>query len=98
MLGRGGNNGCTYDKDAHAASAVREQVQSPGGEREDDNGEDQDGDLDVEEPEGLRRDADSSQSLGTHGNDGLIRVTKWWDQLGRDGKATTAVQQGGSNS
>lgn len=63
---------CTYDKDVHPASATGVVVsaaregQRVGAQCEDDEGEDQDGDLDVQEPERLRRDADGDETLRAH--------------------------------
>lgn len=65
-------DGRTYDKDVHPAGATAVVVSGDidghriGAQGEDDEGEDQNGDLDVQEPERLRRNADGDETLCAH--------------------------------
>ena len=70
VAGEGGKywRGGTYNEDIHATRPAIDVGDglSVGAEGEDDDAEDDDGDLDVKQPERLGRDAGGEEALGTH--------------------------------
>lgn len=58
----------TYNEDVHAAGAGGPERQRIRRDGQDDEGDDQDGNLDVKEPERLWRNANGEKTLASHGD------------------------------
>ena len=89
----------TYHEDVHAAGAGGPERQRIRRDGQHDEGDDQDGKLDVEEPERLGRNADSEETLASHGDvlmSSTRRITNFTTMVTRrqvDGGSNFATQK-----